>query len=259
MIAQRDQRRDCMTAADPASIARRSRRRHGQDRLPVRCRQDHGRWRARPGGPVPPKRRWLRRALSIVELVVVLVILAVLAGAIAPRLSSLSQLAGRRTAQQVADVLSAAAARATRSLQTVVVEYAERDRQVICRNATASYWPQPGAPAGPPRPGETDQPAADDLLVPPALLGDGMELRAVRVDGRELDARRWRIVLSAAMATPAVALELAGPSGEGWLVQLPAGGVRAALGRLDSARAADAAAPAGAIDLDAAGLGEVPW
>ena len=147
----------------------------------------------------------MRRAFSMIEVLVVILILAVMAGAIAPRLVSFTALRVAPTARQVGDVLSVAGRRDRLTSQRVAIDYADHTlRMLILRPAAdgvGSEW-------------------ADDPLAQTVNLGP-VELVSARLDGAELDADQWRVELATTGRRPLLTLLLAAPDGhDPWTVEL---------------------------------------
>jgi len=158
----------------------------------------------------------VRRAFSMVEVLVVILILAVLAGAVAPRLASFTALRVAPTARQTGDVLSIAARRDRLTSQRVAIDFADGTLRMLVLasspEGSGSEW-------------------REVPLAPPVMLGE-VELVSARLDGVELDPEQWRVELAASGRPVSMVLLLAGPGGKDpWTVELSPEGAAAQVRR----------------------------
>ncbi|NUQ67753.1 MAG: type II secretion system protein [Phycisphaerales bacterium] len=173
----------------------------------------------------------MRRAFSMIEVLVVILILAILAGVMAPRLATFTALRVEPTARRAGDVLSIAGRRDRLSSQRVAVDYADGVlRMLVLLPATdgrGSEW-------------------REDPLAPPVDLGPVM-LVSARLDGVELDTDQWRVELAAAGRRPSLTLLLSGPGEhDPWTVELAPEGASAEVRRGWSGQGLSA----GAVELE---------
>ncbi len=191
--------------------------------------------RATPGWSLSP---FSRRGFTLLELLVVMVILALLFSMIVPRFAGTERRALQLASDQVADLLTMYAQRATLGQKPVAVAY-DPDRRSIMLLVIDIDDDRP------------DQPAdwQVDRLVTPVKLPSTVDLLDARADGEPVDLALWPIANRPGKDRPTIEITLVGRDGETTAVVLAPHAV--APRQIDP----DGVGPAVRIptDLDAAG------
>lgn len=178
---------------------------------------------------------------TLIELIVVVVLLGIMAAIITPRLfESASRRAGA-CARELTTLLSVAAHRDSLGADRLALEYdapARTLRMLMLRS------------------GDGEAQWRVDPLVSEVVIPADATLAAF-ADGRALDASAWRIAMPPTEPRPTIELRLslAGARSEGWAITLFSAASSANL----QAPGAAARAALTSIDLDAAGVGNMPW
>lgn len=179
-----------------------------------------------------------RLAFTLIELIVVVIVLSVIAAAIVPRLAGDDS---RR---------AALAARAARNLLSIA---AHRDSLGQSRFALAFDHDTNTLTLESLRADDASPTWRTDPLIDPVPLSP-LTLRAASLDGTPIDTASWRVELPRHAPRPLITLNLEHePSRAEWIVAL-----------LPAATQADLLRPGETpallpIDLDAQGLGRLPW
>lgn len=184
---------------------------------------------------------------TLVEMIVVIVLIGVIVSVIAPRFPGAARRRADDTARAAALLLSAAAYRDTVGSERLALEFdgSRRTLELLVPRAEAAGS---GTSAG--------VTWRADPLAQRVTMPDGVRLTA-RADGRELDARGWRVVFAPTEPRPAVRLLLVADDDRRseWVIDLPPLGAAARLevpGRPAKRREQP-------IDLDEAGRGGHSW
>ncbi len=184
-----------------------------------------------------------RRGFTLLELLVVLVILALLFGMIVPRFAGTERRALQLASDQVADLLTMYAHRATLGQKPVGVGY-DPERRAIMLLVIDIDLDRP------------DQPAdwQVDRLVTPVKLPSTVDLLDARADGEPVDLALWPIANRPGKDRPTIEITLGGRDGETTVVLAPHA---LAPRQIDP----DEVGPAVRmpIDLDAAGRHREEW
>lgn len=187
--------------------------------------------------------RSLRRAFTVVEILVVIVLLAAVAGLVAPRLTNTASRRVTAAAEATAETLSALARRDAMLSQPLALVY---DR---ANNTLRTSVLQRDARSG-------DVNWRNDPLLPDADLQDA-QIVAVTSDGAELGVDALRIELDQYQPRPALRFVLSDTKGENLItVDLPASSLQAALVYGDMRQQPGASR---AIDLDDEGKERQAW
>lgn len=179
-----------------------------------------------------------RCAFTLIELIVVVIILSVVAAAIVPRLAADDSRRAALAARAARNLLSIAAHRDSLAGRRLAIAF-ERDSNSL---ALESLRADDAGPAW-----------RTDPLIDPVPL-DPLTLRAASLDGTAIDTPSWRVELPRHAPRPLITLSLEHtPSRAEWIVAL-----------LPAATQADLLKPGETpallpIDLDAQGLGRLPW
>ncbi len=185
-----------------------------------------------------------RRGFTLLELLVVLVILALLFSMIVPRFAGTDRRALQLVSDQVADLLTMYAHRATLGQKPVGVGY-DPERRAIMLLVIDIDLDRP------------DQPAdwQVDRLVTPVKLPSTVDLFDARADGEPVDLALWPIANRPGKDRPTIEITLVGRDGETTAVVLAPHAV--APRQIDP----DEVGPAVRmpIDLDAAGRHREEW
>lgn len=175
-------------------------------------------------------------------MIVVIVIISVLAAATIPRITGMAGRRVRASAEQVADLLSAASRRTSLTSQQAMVGY-NADLNAVSFSVLV-------ADAG-------DSASAswqEDRLAPSVMLGDTI-IVAVEADGGAMDPAAWRFEFVPGVRRPNLAIILSDANDrERWRVELPATTDQAVVSPGEHGVLADLS-----IDLDAAGVGSAAW
>lgn len=205
------------------------------------------------GRPAPPPRLTTSRsphlpnspllpAFTLVELIVVIIILSVAAAMIAPRLIRRDQRRAERIAERCADLLRAAATRASISADAVAVQH-DQDALRVLSPVRAEGFTQSWAQRLRWR---------VDPLIPPVPLDP------LTIDEFLVDARRsrdgWAILGPAGAASISLTLRPSDAAADSTVWRIHADIRSAAVELLDQARPDPSI-----VDLDAAGLRDTPW
>lgn len=190
-----------------------------------------------------PLPRRLRRAFTVVEILVVIVLLAAVAGLVAPRLTNTASRRVTAAAEATAETLSALARRDAMLSQPLALTY---DR---ANNMLRTSVLQRDARSG-------DVNWRNDPLLPDADLLDA-QILAVTSDGAELGVDALRVELDQYQPRPALRVVLSDAKGENLItVDLPASSLQAVLVYGDMRQQPGASR---AIDLDDEGKERQAW
>lgn len=185
----------------------------------------------------------MRRAFTVVEILVVIVLLAAVAGLVAPRLTNTASRRVTAAAEATAETLSALARRDAMLSQPLALVY---DR---ANNTLRTSVLQRDARSG-------DVNWRNDPLLPDADLQDA-QIVAVTSDGAELGVDALRIELDQYQPRPALRFVLSDTKGENLItVDLPASSLQAALVYGDMRQQPGASR---AVDLDDEGKERQAW
>ncbi|MEK6702602.1 MAG: prepilin-type N-terminal cleavage/methylation domain-containing protein [Planctomycetota bacterium] len=193
----------------------------------------------------------MRRAFTMVELIVVVIVMTVVAATIIPRFSGNEARAAEQEARNVKEFFSSVGARAVLTSQSLQVEYNSLTRQFVMKTARATSDPANFA---------SEREWLPDPLLAPVKL-EHVNVRTISADGLPGDVVNFLIELPVGRPRPALVVIL-GQSNTGetgaWRVELPPEGVEAIFAKTDPL---DAAMPSTGTsqDLDASGMGDTPW
>jgi prepilin-type N-terminal cleavage/methylation domain-containing protein len=184
-----------------------------------------------------------RSAFTMIELIVVIVMLGVLAGAVIPRMMRRSDREAEQNVRVLADLFSTAAARSAIAGQHVALWYdASGDGRMwmeTSRAASASDF-------------ETNPVWAIDPIIS-EQRADRLTFVSGSLGGRSLDTRKWTIEMVPGQERGMIVASFRDREGtRTWSIVLPPGTLRAQVLEGDTPRD-------DSIDLDATGMGEVPW
>jgi len=184
-----------------------------------------------------------RRGFTLLELLVVLVILALLFSMIVPRFAGTERRALQLASDQVADLLTMYAHRATLGQKPVGVGY-DPERRTIMLLVIDIDLDRPDEPAD----------WQVDRLVTPVKLPSTVDLLDARADGEPVDLALWPIANRPGKDRPTIEITLGGRDGETTVVLAP---YALAPRQIDP----DEVGPAVRmpIDLDAAGRHREEW
>lgn len=190
----------------------------------------------------------LRRAFSMIELIVVVIILAVMAGAILPRFFGNERRRAENEVRQVRDFFDAVANRFAFSSQGLAVSYNALHKRFELYSLRAK------GNAG-------DFAAARDYLPDQMTLPVSLEevkLSILTADGLPVDPVKGWIEFSIGSSRPTIVAVLTFGQTDAWRVELPGDESQALLARTDLR---DAGSPANSRrrDLDAEGASQSPW
>ncbi len=204
----------------------------------------------------------LRRAFTLLELVVVVVMIAILATVFLPRLTGQSQRQAEGEAIRVQQLVTAAAERSSLAGGQVAIRYTTSDEGPTLAVVSREPAPLENARA------RTTPSWKPELLIDPLRL-EHLELKHATSDGRRLDPRQWVVPLNGAMTRPALSLVLGQkdtPAGAAYRIDLAQDAIEARRTGLApdqigvaGSRALQAGPPERAVDLDATGRGDSPW
>lgn len=185
----------------------------------------------------------MRRAFTLIEVLVVVVLIALAAAVTLPRLTGNEGRAARLAVENVADLLTVFAHRESMGHSDIAVGYDPESRAVMLLRLVGD-------------PLSSDNPPnwVIDRFEPPVHLPESIVIAEVREDGMAVDRGDWFIPALPGQGRPAIELVLVTEEFTA-TIALPAHGVAARiLWPGDSA-----ASIRGAIDLDAAGRDQEVW
>lgn len=185
----------------------------------------------------------MRRAFTLIELIVVSALLALVAAMVVPRLSGMARREGDVAAERLTELLSMFAFRDNAGVQQSAI-WMNPDSGCV------ELWTLEPDPEEPDRPPHWEI----DRHVQPVRMPVGVELAEVRADGQMLGGDEWRIVGSPGNQRPRIELRLVAQGLESTLVLEPGASVPT---RVDNGTLREGVrAPK---DLDRMGMDREPW
>ncbi|MCE9619397.1 MAG: type II secretion system GspH family protein [Planctomycetes bacterium] len=185
----------------------------------------------------------MRRAFTLIELIVVIAILAVVSAAVIPRLRGLSKGQADVAIERLSELLSLFAWRDNAGSQQCAI-YMNPDSNAI------ELWTLEPNPARPADPAEW----VPDRYVQPVRMPESVELADVLADGMRIGGSEWRIVGSPSGNRPRIEMRVIADGLDTSLVLEPGAAMPI---RVDNGRIVEDQRTM--RDLDARGMSREPW
>jgi prepilin-type N-terminal cleavage/methylation domain-containing protein len=185
----------------------------------------------------------MRRAFTLIELIVVIAILAIVSAVVMPRLRTMSRGQADVAVERISELLSLFAWRDNAGTQQCAI-YLNPDTNAL------ELWTLEVDPRHPAEPAEW----VPDRFVQPVRMPDTVELAEVLVDGMRMNGSEWKIPGSPSGNRPRIEMRVVAPGLDSTLV-LESGAATPM--RIDNGQVVvDQRA---AKDLDAKGMSRTPW